>query len=109
MSEQELKTAIEKAINATYRAFVWVQNSGRAKGGKIRLAPEGCPDIFGFMLRDGRAVGIEVKKPGHRPCDTKPERRELQAEWGRMMLAAGCIWGQVTSVEEAVRLVMGVR
>lgn len=98
------------ALNATYRCFVWRwQSSGkgrvRVKGGWMQLAPAGCPDIGGFMLRDGRVLAIEVKKPGP-ASQTASERRLAQEEWGRLITSAGGVWGRVESVQAAVDLVM---
>jgi len=105
------ETDLQRAILETLRALgltVWRNQSGtvRVRGGFMHMAPEGTPDIIGY-LADGRLLGIEVKLPGKEKRNTKPERREKQAAWRAKARAAGCVVGQVTSVGEAVLLVRG--
>jgi hypothetical protein len=76
----------------------WRQNSGTARGGKIKLAPAGTPDIIGWLPVSGRMLAIEVKKPGEEPAPH-------QLEWLHRARASGvaCTW--VRSVREAVAFV----
>jgi hypothetical protein len=37
----------------------------------VQGAPEGWPDITGWLPKDGRFLGIEVKRPGERPTDAQ--------------------------------------
>lgn len=97
--ETPLKKAIVDAINATGLAKVWSVPSGRAKGGKIRLAPEGTPDVCGYQRRDGRAVFVEVKRP-------KGHRRESQVQFIQGARTSGCIAGFAESVQEAIDLIL---
>ena len=52
----------------------WRSNAGGGyrigKGEKPQLIqgiPEGSPDIIGWLPKDGRFLGIEVKRPGEKP------------------------------------------
>jgi hypothetical protein len=105
VSEQPITRAVIDALNATHRAVVWRAQSGKVqvRGAWMYLAPEGTPDVLGFSLLDGRMIGIEVKDP---KGTTNAARRAAQEAWRKQALAAGCIAGQVTSVDEALRLVL---
>jgi hypothetical protein len=100
MSEQDIVRAILVAINGLTRATLWRSPSGTASGGRRRMAPQGTPDLTGYLAPSGRFVGLEVKKPGEKPS-------VCQLEAGRAILAAGGIWAVVTSVEEAMVAVRG--
>lgn len=104
--EQPIVRATIEAVNATFRAFVWRNQSGTARGGKTKLAPKGSPDIVGFSLVDGRFIGLELKAPGAR---TERKRAIMQAQWRKLIEGAGGIAAVVTSPAEAVALVMGGR
>ena len=55
--------------------MAWRNNSGLAllrKGGVLKLAPIGSPDIVGF-LADGRFLGVECKLPGEEPTEEQAE------------------------------------
>ncbi|MBM3542874.1 MAG: VRR-NUC domain-containing protein [Alphaproteobacteria bacterium] len=63
-----------------------------------RFGVVGTPDIL--CVRDGRAVLIEVKRPGGRVTD-------IQAMQMRSWAGAGATCGVATSVAQALELVSG--
>lgn len=70
----------------THPAVAWAErmNSGAARMGArfVRFGWPGCPDVLG-QLKDGRLLGVEVKRPDGR-------LRPAQAEFiGRIRAAAG--------------------
>lgn len=91
------------AINATRLAFVWRSQAGSIPlyGRYIQLAPNGCPDIVGWMLRGAKRgffVGIEVKLPGKKASD-------VQEEWQQRLRDSGCIAAIAWSVPDAINIV----
>lgn len=104
MSENAIQRAVLDALQAL-GVVAWRSQAGkvRVRGGFMSLAPEGTPDVIGYMP-DGRLLGIEVKA-SKLASATKPERREKQAAWRERAAAAGCVVGVATSVDEAVRIV----
>jgi hypothetical protein len=106
MSEQQLVAAIIEAVNDTGLAHVWRCHAGRVRvrGGWIRLAPNGTPDIVGYsILHAGVFVGIEVKIPiGKNKRLAHPEHCALQAEWRARACARGAIVFMATGVQQAL-------
>jgi hypothetical protein len=105
-AETVLCRAMINAINASGRACVWRQQSGRVavKRGWMHLAPEGSSDIVGYLLDgSGRHVSIEVKdlSTGHGKRGASAEQTSLLAE----VAAAGAVAGVATSVDEALAIV----
>lgn len=76
-------------------------NGGMFKvGGRtIRAAPNGWPDIAGF-LTDGRALLVEVKAEGDKP-------RPSQVAMIEQAQQAGCAAGFARSVDDFLRIVEG--
>lgn len=103
-AETELQRAIVVTLEAIGVTVIRTQ-AGRVqvRRGWLHLAPEGWPDLTGF-LPDGRFLGIEIKVPKAR---TLKDRADKQAAWRARAKAKGCVVGQVTSVAEAVLLVRG--
>lgn len=99
--EQPIKKAIERALNASGRVLVSVNNGGAQKSehkGKKRFVKyglgKGSADLVG-LLRSGRYFAFEVKRPGKKPT---PHQRAWLAkirQWGGF-----AAWG--TSVGEAM-------
>ena len=79
--EKDVQSAVLEALAFHPRvAFFWRQNTGGMQDenvNKVRFAFKGCSDILG-MLRDGRFLAIEVKRPGG-PGPT-PEQRAFLAK-----------------------------
>lgn len=84
------ETAITEAI------IRWLRRQGahviKTYGGPYR---RGLPDLIGVYR--GRALALEVKRPGGKP--TKLQEYELS-----LWAAAGAVAGVVTSIEDAKRL-----
>ena len=103
MSEMRLVRAIIDAVNVTRLAYVRRCQSGMVKvtGAFMHLAPNGTPDIIGYM-RDGsgRLVAIEVKLPGEKP---NPD----QIAWQEHGKANRVVCGIARSVDEAFAIVKG--
>ena len=104
MSETDIKRATIDALNATGLCLVWSTPSGhiQVRGGWMSLAPEGTPDVTG-IARDGRFIGIEIKKPGGR---TNKARADKQAKFQGHIARLGGISGQVESAAEAVTILL---
>ena len=101
-SETNLYQPIITALAESRLACVWRNQAGsvRAKGGWIHMAPEGTPDLIGFVLygpRKGAFVGLEVKAKRGRETT-------LQATWRTRIVSAGGIAAVVYSPQEAVTL-----
>jgi len=83
-----LERAVLKAVLAALRAhprvaFVERMNSGAYKsaaGHYVRYGFVGCPDIIG-MLKDGRFLAVEVKRPGGNPTGDQVEFLGVVARW----------------------------
>lgn len=75
MSENELQRDILTHLGKMPGVTAWRCQSGKVKvrGGWMELAPNGTPDIIGF-LDSGQFLAIEVKLPGE-------ELRPEQLEW----------------------------
>jgi len=71
--------------------MAWRNNTGRRGG--VQFGAKGSPDILG-VLPGGRALGIEVKKPGEKAT---PD----QLAWGKRMLGMGGAWCVAVSLEAA--------
>lgn len=107
MSETQLVRATIDAVNATGKAYVWRNQSGVIRIGKraVHLAPEGSPDIIGYLFAGGRMVAIECKVPGGK---TKPERARKQEAWRNRIASSGAIAMQVTRAEDAAYAIIGM-
>ena len=82
--ERDVLKAVLAALRAHPRvAFVERINSGAYKsaaGHYVRFGFVGCPDILG-MLKDGRFLAIEVKRPGGNPTGDQVEFLGVVARW----------------------------
>ena len=78
----------------THPAVTWCErmNSGAARIGArfVRFGFKGCPDVLGHM-RDGRLMGVEVKRPGGR---LRPEQsvflERIRCAGGVAFMARDC-------------------
>ena len=77
---------------------VWRQNAGShpVKGGFARLAPRGSSDLIGYHKGSGRALCVEVKRPGKKPS-------QEQQQWLQEAFEAGCVafWCDSVAMAEA--------
>ena len=103
-----LEHVIQKACLAALSkhrnvAKVWRQQAGvvttQESQRVMRLGPAGIADIGGIMS-DGRALQIEVKRPG---ADVSPG--DAQWRWLTSCHAAGAVAGVAHSPEEALSIV----
>lgn len=82
-------------------AWVYVTTTGTFKGlkggAKYKIGIPGMPDIMGQM-RDGRVLGIEVKKPGEVPT-------KEQIDFLNMIAKNRGLAGWADCVEDALNIV----
>lgn len=102
MKESDIQSAIMIALGEhPLVAWVYVTSTGTYKGLRggrpIKIGIPGMPDIIGQM-RDGRLLGIEVKKPGDIP-------RPVQHEFLDMISRNNGLAGWCDCVEGAVQIV----
>lgn len=107
--EGDLQRQVMAYLKLLPGVVAWRQNSGCCPGSHIRMAPEGTPDVIGY-LPDGRFLSIELKKPGWRPPGDRARaapklsagvRRDIkQAEFTANASAAGCVSFRALSLEE---------
>lgn len=101
-SEHDIQNEIRIAVSPW--CVIFRANVGRIKTPDGRWFSTGLPagfsDLFGVRRRDGRAVFIEVKKPGGR---ISPEQRHFI----EVMRSLGAVAGICRSAEDAVKLVSG--
>ena len=100
MTEHDIQTEIRAAVSPWCAIF-------RANVGKVKTPdgrwfstglPPGFSDLFGVRRRDGKAVFIEVKKPGGK---VSPDQRHFI----ETMRSFGAVAGICYSTEEAITLV----
>ena len=102
MKESDIQSDIMLALGEhPLVAWVYVTTTGTFKGlkggAKYKIGVPGMPDIMGQM-RDGRLLGIEVKKPGDVP---KP----VQHEFLDMISKNNGVCGWCDSVKGALQIV----
>lgn len=97
-SETQISRQIQDAVARLGVTLARTQSGKvRVNGGWMQLAPEGWPDLTGY-LPNGRFLGIEVKRPGQKPS-------AAQFLFGRKAAAAGAVYLLASSVQEAVKAV----
>lgn len=100
MTEHDIQNEIRVA--ASPYCVIFRANVGTVKTPDGRYfttgLPQGFPDLFGVRRRDGKAVFIEVKKPGGRVSPA-------QANFIKVMQSLGAVAGICYSADEAVKLV----
>jgi hypothetical protein len=98
--ETYLSKAIREALEVFPSVYAMRVNSGRVKvrGGYYQGAPNGTPDIIGYIAPRGRMFGLEVKMP-------KSSENDAQTEWHTTHAARGVYVATVRSVAEAVAVV----
>lgn len=95
--ERHIQNEIKRFINQSGRAYVWRQNTGAHRQGDrwISYGMKGQADLSG-MLKDGRRLEVEVKRPGCKQTDCQKKFQALVEEFGGVYLVA-------ESVEEVAR------
>lgn len=101
MTEQDIQNQIRAAVSPYCVIFRINVASGRTFDGRYfhTGVPPGFSDLFGVRRSDGRAVFIEVKKPGGRVSSA-------QKNFIQQMKASGAIAGVCYSAGEAMNLIM---
>lgn len=105
--EGDLKTAVLRALaplEALGRCKVLRHNAGRRGG--VTMGERGRPDIQ-VLVRDGKNVWLETKRPGNWKRSSNPKTIEAQAKWKAEAEALGHIVHIVQSVQDVVSLVLG--
>lgn len=74
MSESAVQAQIVEYLEAS-GALVFRMNAGRGRYNQ-RLAPAGTPDLLA-VLRDGRQLWIEVKRPKAKPRADQQHQRSM--------------------------------
>ncbi len=102
--EKEVQRAIIEAFWLKYRIELVPTDAGgkgfRGKNGAVyghSGIPSGFPDLVGVIPPSGRAIYIEVKRPG---C--KVSYDGLQADWLKKLSNAGAVSLWANSVEMAI-------
>ena len=104
MKEADIQSNIMIALGEhPLVAWCYVTTTGTFKGlkggAKYKIGIPGMPDIMGQM-RDGRILGIEVKKPGDIP---KP----IQDDFLNMIHKNGGVCGWCDCVNGAIEIIEG--
>ena len=101
--EKEVQAAIIQAFKVQHRITLHKIDAGAAgmrsglpKGGRgYSGLPAGFPDLMGVIPPNGRALFIEVKRPGQKP-------RPNQTDFLERFRAAGCVAFWADSVDSAL-------
>lgn len=101
--EQDVLRAVKDFLEV--RGFrIWRRNTGGAyalrMGGErfVRFSEPGAADLTGWQIGTGRAIEVEIKRPGSR---TNPKRDAMQKAWLDRARRDGVIALRVASVLEA--------
>lgn len=100
MTEHDIQNEIRAAVSPYAVIFRINVGSGRTADGRFFSTgvPPGFSDLFGVRRKDGRAIFIEVKKPGGKVTDR-------QKNFLERMKKIGAVTGIAHSTEEAIRLI----
>ena len=101
MTEHEIQNEIRAALSPYTVMFRCNVGCGYTRDGRFFSTglPQGFSDLFGVRRSDGRAIFIEVKKPGERAS-------EEQKKFIKAMKKNGAAAGICHSAEEAIKLVL---
>jgi hypothetical protein len=105
--EGDLKSAVLNALKpleAMGRCKVLRHNAGRRGG--ITLGAKGTPDIQ-VLVRGGKSVWLEVKRPGNWKRSTNPKTVAAQAKWREDAAKLEHSVHIVQSVQDAIAVVLG--
>ena len=108
-SERAVELRIRAAVSAA-GCLVWKHTvepcwSCGKKPTKRTGLGEGASDLLAVCMKTGRAIFIEVKRPGYRPSDVRPMQRTFLATVRRL----GAVSGIATNEAEALALVEEAR
>lgn len=104
MTERQVESAIQEAFRFRHRITLWKIDAGgrglRSAGPKASRGstgiPAGFPDLLGLEPVSGRAVFIEVKRPGGKPAPH-------QAAFLALLRGMGAVAFWADSVDSALR------
>lgn len=116
MTEHEIQNKIR--VELAERAVLFRTNAGRFWQGRrvysrefgqmvlvdlqaVEGLPAGYSDLSGVRVCDGRAVFIEVKRPGQKPRADQQRFLEVMARYGALA-------GAAHSVDEAKKIIEGM-
>ncbi len=101
MTEHNIQNEIRAALSPYAVIFRCNVGSGYTQDSRFFSTglPKGFSDLFGVRRSDGRAIFIEVKKPGGR--STQNQLNFIEA-----MKKHGAVAGICHSTEEAIKLVL---
>ncbi len=105
-TEGDLKAAVLdalKSLEVMGRIKVLRHNAGRRGG--VTLGAKGTPDIQ-VLLRGGKTVWLEVKRPGNWKRSTNPKTVAAQAKWKAEAAALEHTVVIVQSVQDAITAVL---
>ena len=104
MTERQVEAAIQEAFRYRHRITLWKIDAGgrglrrgqpERNGGGTGI-PAGFPDLLGLEPVSGRAVFIEVKRPGGKPAPH-------QAMFLALLRSMGAVAFWADSVDSALR------
>lgn len=100
MTEHDIQNEIRAACSPY--AVIFRINVGKVRTPDGRYfdtgVPKGFPDLFGVRRKDGKAIFIEVKKPGGKLSDR-------QRNFINIIKKLGAIAGVAHSAEEAIKII----
>ena len=101
MTETQLQSAIQSALQRLgYVVLRLNSGSARRRGYRIRLCPEGTPDLL-VLLRAGRVLWIEVKLPGESLSAAQDEWRHRAAREGHLVVVVHSAATAIAAVRRA--------
>lgn len=74
-------------VNSGGKLSNYTTKDGRSKKYMIRMAPAGTPDLI-MCSKEGRFIGVEVKRPGGKPTDKQTETLHRINELGGIGILA---------------------
>ena len=108
--ERDIQAAIIEAFRLKHRITLWSIDAGQAgmrSGASKRLGchsgiPQGFPDLLGLLPPHGRAIMIEVKRPGGRFRPMQKDFLEVQRLKGAIAFWADSVDSALAQFEEQV-------
>ena len=108
MTERQVEAAIQEAFRFRYRITLWKIDAGgrglRSAGPKGARGstgiPAGFPDLLGLEPVSGRAVFIEVKRPGGKPAPHQAMFLALLRSMGAVAFCADSVDSALRQFEE---------
>ena len=110
MTERQVEAAIQEAFRFRYRITLWKIDAGgrglRSAGQKGARGstgiPAGFPDLLGLEPVSGRAVFVEVKRPGGKPAPHQAMFLALLRSMGAVAFCADSVDSALRQFEQQV-------